>query len=1066
MFKTLTILVSLLLFCFTAFTQSPARIIDRKGQWLYFDNVNISEQEFISDLHSFLTFNKNSDFKLSSVNQDDLGMNHQIYQQYAYNIPIDNACIYLHSRDNKLITVTDKTTDFNFENPHALISKEESIEAALTSVHAEQYAWQDIFTENLIKDITGNLNSSYYPNPELIWYNTSRQYEKPNFKLAYKMDIYSLKPLDRKWIFVSAEDGSIIDQITKMCDINVKGKAHTKYLGEQEIITDSIATDTFILRDYTRGNGIITLNGNRGQDFTKGVDFIDNDNDWDNVNAFQDEIATDAHYGAEMTYDYYKSVHNRKSIDNNDFKLTSVVHYDNKYNNARWTGEYMIYGDGDGTEFAPFTILDVCGHEVSHGFTEKSSGLVYRDESGALNESMSDIFGISVSNWALNPDTLLWYIGKGLYVKDPDKALRNMANPWDYQNPKYYKGLYWYTGTGDNGGVHTNSGVQNYWYYLITMGEKGKNEKDIDYDIKGIGLNNASKIAYRMNTVYLTKTSTYADAYAASERAAIDLFGNCSPEHLTVLAAWYAVGLTTDQHLDADIRYDDKVKIKSACDLTANEKVNYSFRYNACNNIIPKGTIIELGILVDGKSVADEFLTLDRDLSLSDLYSYDFKKRIDLSQNGVHEIKIWHVLPGDPIHNNDTLTYNVEKYDPNFIDFALRASTSSGIINVGCGDPGVIRGSLFTKFTGCADLLAGTEIPITVIVNGVSSTGKLTISKNITRGDSVFSSFTIIPNKLLNLKANSAVIYVKYPSDAVEKNDTIKVSLNRKYDWPRERLFTSTVGQTARDTVNLIPNRQAISTISGTRSIIGNSIYLSGGIPTSTSGLLIPPTNEAEIWTTNEAFKGKACFCMNADSMDNVFLRFKIKQFVTPTNKNIFPNADQRFLDATRILINGAQFDNTIYLDNLNDTNKIRILEYNLNQYKGQKFEVCFENFACLSSNIDQLYGGDGTWIDDVILTQKSAVANHDVSIEKVMYHYPNPGKDFGKLIIPDAKNGKAILELVDPLGKLILQKELLLSSNYTSYELDYSSINPGIYTLSVFQDNAFYKSLKIVIQK
>jgi Zn-dependent metalloprotease len=130
----------------------------------------------------------------------------------------------------------------------------------------------------------------------------------------------------------------------------------------------------------------------------------------------------------------------------------------------------MTYGDGNGTTFTPLTAIDITAHEIAHGLTSNTSNLVYSNESGALNESFSDIFGVSVESFA-NNNTLNWIIGED--ATPNGNGIRNMSNPNAFADPDTYLGTNYYTGTQDNGGVHTNSGVQNFWYYLLTVGGTG-----------------------------------------------------------------------------------------------------------------------------------------------------------------------------------------------------------------------------------------------------------------------------------------------------------------------------------------------------------------------------------------------------------------------------------------------------------------------------------------------------------------------------------------------------------------------------------------------------------------
>ncbi|MEY4216891.1 MAG: hypothetical protein RLZZ68_1347, partial [Bacteroidota bacterium] len=248
----------------------------------------------------------------------------------------------------------------------------------------------------------------------------------------------------------------------------------------------------------------------------------------------------DAHWGAEMTYDYFWQIHNRNSIDGNGFALKSYMHYNTNYNNAFWDGQRMTYGDGNGSTFTPLTAIDITGHEIAHGLTSNTSNLVYANESGALNESFSDIFGVAVESFA-NNNALNWIMGED--ATPNGNGIRNMANPNAFNDPDTYLGTHYYTGSQDNGGVHTNSGVQNFWYYLLTVGGSGTNDINALYNVAALGSLKAARIAFRNNTVYLTPNSDYSDARFYAIQSAIDLYGACSPEVMSTTNAWHAVGV-------------------------------------------------------------------------------------------------------------------------------------------------------------------------------------------------------------------------------------------------------------------------------------------------------------------------------------------------------------------------------------------------------------------------------------------------------------------------------------------------------------------------------------------
>jgi PKD repeat protein len=181
--------------------------------------------------------------------------------------------------------------------------------------------------------------------------------------------------------------------------------------------------------------------------------------------------------------------------------------------------------------------VDIAAHEITHGLTEFNAGLIYQDESGALNEGYSDIFGTAIEFYA-KPSSANWTMGEDL-----GSPFRSLQNPNAHGDPDTYFGTNWYTGTGDNGGVHTNSQVIGYWYYLLTVGGSGTNDIGNAFNVTGIGMDAASQISFRTLCTYLPVDATYEDARFFSVLSAIDIYGPCTPEVAAVTNAMYAVGL-------------------------------------------------------------------------------------------------------------------------------------------------------------------------------------------------------------------------------------------------------------------------------------------------------------------------------------------------------------------------------------------------------------------------------------------------------------------------------------------------------------------------------------------
>jgi Zn-dependent metalloprotease len=483
-------------------------------------------------------FRQSNETILKTSEKDMLGEEQFRYQQKINGIPVDGTTYVVHVAGGKVkgqngVWVADAPADL--ASTPALTEKA-ALQAAMKAFGAKVYKWQLSGEEAFIKRESGNPDATFLPKGELVYYSGEDQVTASKMRLAYKLDLYAHEPVGRRIYFVDAQTGSILGYREVMHTINAAGSALTGFSGTQNITTDSY-NGTYRLRETGRGNGIQTFNLNKGVDYSLATDFSDADNYWNNVNTNFDQYATDAHWGAEMTYDYYKNTFGRNSINNAGFTINSYVHYSTAYFNAFWDGSRMTYGDGNSMYGnKPLTAMDVCGHEITHGLTSYTAGLNYSNESGALNEGFSDIFGTTIEFYAKGAAGN-WLIGEGFYT------LRSMSNPKMYGQPSTYKGVNWATGTADYGGVHTNSGVINYWYYLIANGGSGINDNSVSYSVSGLGLAKAAAIAYRTLTVYLVPTSQYVDARTYSIQAATDLYGATSNEVAQVTAAWVAVGV-------------------------------------------------------------------------------------------------------------------------------------------------------------------------------------------------------------------------------------------------------------------------------------------------------------------------------------------------------------------------------------------------------------------------------------------------------------------------------------------------------------------------------------------
>lgn len=254
-----------------------------------------------------------------------------------------------------------------------------------------------------------------------------------------------------------------------------------------------------------------------------------------------DASAQRAHDGASTVYDYFKTIHNRNGINNNDMTMVSSVHANHNWNNATWYKNQMFYGDGDGSQFGDLTqSLDIIGHELTHGVVQFTAGLIYRNESGALNEAMADIMGVSADAWHRGSSQPSWKLAKEAYTPNiAGDAMRYMDDPTrDNQSRDYYADRY--TGSGDNGGVHLNSGIANLAYALLVDGGTHPQNKSTVV-VPKLGLDKSQKIFYRALTTYFNASTNFAQARIGTAQAAQDLYGSDAKN--AVEKTWCAVGV-------------------------------------------------------------------------------------------------------------------------------------------------------------------------------------------------------------------------------------------------------------------------------------------------------------------------------------------------------------------------------------------------------------------------------------------------------------------------------------------------------------------------------------------
>ncbi|MCX7569650.1 M4 family metallopeptidase [Tumebacillus sp. DT12] len=437
-------------------------------------------------------------FKVKKSHKDENGTNHTKLDQVINGITVFGQQMIVHEANGTVEGVTGDFKALKANAAKAKLNEKKAIDAALASANVASDAE---FAEAPVAELV------YLPQGDAA-------------VLTYKVSFSAMgEEAVRADVFVDATNGSILNTINKIEHAAAVGSGVGVLGDTKSPLNTNNVSGTYYLEDLTKPmTGII-----RTRDMKNGTSRISPMTDTDNVwNTTYQRAGVDAHYYAGQVFDWYKSNVNRNSIDGNGMSIESLVHYSRNYNNAFWNGTYMVYGDGDGTTFRAFSgALDVIAHELTHGVTEHTSGLVYQDQSGALNESWSDALGATIdgNDWLMGEDLC---IPGGGYT-----AFRSMQDPTLYGDPAHMN--QYVNTTDDNGGVHTNSGIPNKAFYNVATAIGSRTV--------------AAKIWYTASRDYMTSTTNFSGARAATLQAAAALYGSGSANYNAVANGWSAVGV-------------------------------------------------------------------------------------------------------------------------------------------------------------------------------------------------------------------------------------------------------------------------------------------------------------------------------------------------------------------------------------------------------------------------------------------------------------------------------------------------------------------------------------------
>lgn len=431
---------------------------------------------------------------------DALGMTHARFQQMTHGVPVVGAELMAHYDRAGRLTAIDANyvSDLEGVDVNPIVSAEGALALAKADVLS-----RSIVAEESLEPEDGRLVVFAPPSAPA--------------RLAYR---YRLRALAASppaiWITtVDAKTGEVIHRYDDLQTVKGQG---TGVLGDKKQIEVTASGGGYVMTDASGGAQVRTYTAGQQQTTPGSQVTSTSATSWD-TGVPGAGAAVDAHFNAAAVLKYYKDKQQRNAIDGKGGALISTAHFGRAFDNAAWDGAGMIYGDGGQLFYALSVSLDVVGHEFTHGVTEKTSGLLYENQSGALNEAVSDIFGAFIERSISPDDVKNWQLGEA--VVKQGRALRNMKDPSAGASPQpAHMSQYVHT-QQDNGGVHINSGIVNNAAYLMTVGGTNPVSKtEVKY---GIGWDKSEQLWYRANTKYFLQSASFGQAAQGVLQAAQDI---------------------------------------------------------------------------------------------------------------------------------------------------------------------------------------------------------------------------------------------------------------------------------------------------------------------------------------------------------------------------------------------------------------------------------------------------------------------------------------------------------------------------------------------------------------
>jgi len=946
----------------------------------------ISTSDFFDIHKTELGIGENNSFKI--IKSFEIKSNSTVikYKQYYKSLEVVGGNYILHMRNNILEKATGNLLPY----------LEISIKPSLSFDDIKTNISDQLQTSMIKYDYWANLDEIQvdYKNKGLKIIDAAYPNFSGNYQLAYKVAAITQDdlPFDED-IYINANTGKLINHFSNIHVHNVPGVVKTKYYGEQNVTIDSLNPNDYYLRDLSRGDGVITLNNELSV-------FRNNSNYWDLENEEQDEVACDLHYCASSFYDLMYDHFGWSGIDGEGSELVTVAHVGGKFLvNAFWDGTRARFGNGDCDRYQPLTTLDIVGHEFAHGLTDHTSDLIYRNESGALNESMSDIFGKALEYYYDN-ENFNWLIGDRIRLNEDVNVIRSMSNPIERNDPKFYKGEFWWTSTGDNGGVHSNSGVLNHWFYLLVNGGMGVNEIGEDYNISALSFDDALQIVFNMQRSYLTENSNYYDALIAAVESAKDLFGEEIYPSFTLIN-------------------QGRTSILKGTKLIA--------RFTSNNNI----------------DAFSEEITLNTDFEVGDSFSYMFNSPFtnELVNNGSFTVSI------ALLENQDNLLVeaqgNFGTSETNGKDILLDDFQIFNNDKCSVGPPDAFRYTI--RNMGCETILNLDSIYFDVETNaGDFRIGVRTLF-DFEPGTSITSTRIILfsTNDRIPQGIETFIVNALYVGDVVEDNNSFSGEVEEKIIVSNgyHETFSDVDAEKAYEIV-----RNTFYTGDTILNYRNNNML---GILGLRDHSFFRNCEKEEDFFSEYFFKADIEYCIDASQIENPIFEFNVMMFNHEESVADLINQDYN----TMVRVNYENGSGDLIYGQPQGS----LINHKLRLPQNYIGELSISVLALSQNELDETdftQGKDLVLLDDIKLYEEN---NNKISLLKEGYSiFPNPTSDL--LRIANIDNTKVFdVQVYDVVGQTVLSKFDILNQDW----IDMGNLQEGVYLLRLYENEEFITTIK-----